>query len=61
MSSDLLMSLRHGLEPAERGLVKEGDVPVWSFPADYLDRLRRAVVQADAPRQSRSDERPGSQ
>ncbi len=43
VSSDLLMLLMHDLKPQERGLVRgEGDV-LWSFPPDYIEKLRVAV------------------
>jgi hypothetical protein len=45
VSSDLLMSLRYGLAPDERGLVEGAVAPVWSFPEDYVEKLRRAVTQ----------------
>jgi esterase/lipase superfamily enzyme len=40
VSSDILISLLYGLEPRERGLVRLPDVPVWSFPEDYISRLQ---------------------
>ena len=43
-SSDVLMTLRHDLEPAERGLVRSDDVPIWTFPPDYIERLWAALV-----------------
>ena len=46
-SSDLLMTLRYGLGPAERGLVPSDDGILWTFPPDYVDRLRAAIVEAD--------------
>lgn len=47
-SSDLLMTLKYGLTPAERGLVlKDGEV-VWSFPIDYIARLRSAVLDVNS-------------
>ena len=46
VSSDLLMSLTFGLPPAERGLVqKVPGIPVWTFPPDYVDRLREALLK----------------
>ena len=38
-SSDVLMTLYWGLLPNERGLVKEPDIPVFSFPPDYVQRM----------------------
>jgi esterase/lipase superfamily enzyme len=40
VSSDILVSLHFGLPPAQRGLDKFPDMPVWHFPDDYLHRLR---------------------
>jgi len=46
VSSDLLMSFAYRLGPAERGLVRgEGELPVWRFPDDYTDRLRKALLR----------------
>jgi esterase/lipase superfamily enzyme len=44
VSSDLLMTLRFGLRPAERGLVLDESSLVWRFPADYVERLSAAVT-----------------
>lgn len=51
VSSDLLMTLMFGRGPADRGLVREGESPVWRFPPDYLDRLREDVenIRSAAP------------
>lgn len=46
-SSDLLMALRYGLSPAERGLIHIEDSPIWTFPADYITRLRTAIIKAN--------------
>jgi len=46
-SSDILATLAYGLSPPERGLVRGGDSPIWSFPADYIERLRAAIIKAD--------------
>jgi esterase/lipase superfamily enzyme len=50
VSSDILMTLRYGLAPAERGLERRGDSPVWLFPNDYLSRFEKALAQANAAR-----------
>jgi esterase/lipase superfamily enzyme len=42
-SSDILMTLMHDLKPDERGLVKSEDIPIWTFPPDYIQRLRAAL------------------
>jgi esterase/lipase superfamily enzyme len=46
-SSDVLMTLLYGLTPAERGLVKQDDMPVYSFPPDYIKRLWNAIEKVD--------------
>jgi len=46
-SSDLLMNLMYGLGPQERGLERTGEIPVWSFPPDYIDRLIQAIRTAN--------------
>jgi esterase/lipase superfamily enzyme len=48
VSGDLLMLLRHGLAPADRGLVMHAEEPIWLFPEDYFDRLRVALAAAGA-------------
>jgi esterase/lipase superfamily enzyme len=40
VSSDLVLMLRHHLDPAARGLVTDGDSPIWGFPKDYPERSR---------------------
>ena len=41
VSSDILVTLKYGLTPAERGLIHEDpNVPIWSYPPDFVDRLR---------------------
>jgi hypothetical protein len=47
VSSDILMTLLYDLDPSERGLVLEPNSPVWTFPDDYIDRLRRSLVNAN--------------
>ena len=44
-SSDILAALRYGLGPAERGLVREAGSPIWTFPPDYVARVRKAVAE----------------
>ncbi|MEE9158209.1 MAG: alpha/beta hydrolase [Gammaproteobacteria bacterium] len=46
-SSDILMTLAYDLPPAERGLVRETAAPVWTFPPDYIERLRAALMKAN--------------
>lgn len=46
VSSDLLTLLAYDLEPDRRGLVKESEaLPVWTFPPNYIERLRRALKE----------------
>ena len=48
VSSDVLMSLAYDLPPDERGLVRvEEDSPIWSFPPDFIERLRVALIKAN--------------
>lgn len=42
-SSDILMTLMYDLSPAERGLQLSNDSGIWTFPTDYIDRLRMTV------------------
>ena len=44
VSSDILVALMYDLEPDERGLARSTDRPIWTFPDDYIQRLR-AVLQ----------------
>jgi esterase/lipase superfamily enzyme len=46
-SSDLLMTLMYNLSPRERGLVRPDGELAWSFPPDYISRLRQAIFKAD--------------
>jgi esterase/lipase superfamily enzyme len=46
-SSDILITLAYGLSPAERGLVRGEELPIWAFPADYIERLRAAIIKAN--------------
>ncbi len=43
VSSDMLVSLFYDLPPKQRGLVRYPDMPVWTFPDDYNDRLQALV------------------
>ena len=44
-SSDILATLAFNLKPQERGLEQTGGRPIWTFPTDYIDRLRAALVK----------------
>ena len=46
-SSDVLMTLYYGLTPAQRGLVEQEDLPIYTFPSDYISRLWSAIEKAD--------------
>jgi esterase/lipase superfamily enzyme len=62
VSSDILMTLRYGLAPAERGLEQRGDSPVWRFPSDYLPRFEKALAQAKAARHATGEQEiPGAE
>jgi hypothetical protein len=30
---------------AERGLEKEANLPVWTFPPDFIERLRQVLAE----------------
>ena len=46
-SSDVLMSIAYGLSPLERGLVEQDDLPVYTFPPDYISRLWDSIDDVD--------------
>ena len=46
-SSDILMALMYDLEPEERGLVTTPERPIWTFPDDYIKRLKTALKNAN--------------
>ena len=47
-SSDILATLTFDLKPEERGLEQAGGQPIWTFSADYIDKLRAALVKAQS-------------
>ena len=47
VSSDVLMTMYYGLTPEERGLVKQEDLPVFTFPPNYISRLWEAIEEVD--------------
>jgi esterase/lipase superfamily enzyme len=47
VSSDVLATLLYGLAPSERGLIRPEDKVIWSFPPDYISRLRSALLEVD--------------
>ena len=46
-SSDVLMTLYYGLSPSQRGLIEQDDMPVYTFPPDYISRLWQAIESTD--------------
>jgi esterase/lipase superfamily enzyme len=47
VSSDILMTLYYGLLPEQRGLVKQDDLHVYTFPPDFINRLWSAIEKVD--------------
>jgi esterase/lipase superfamily enzyme len=47
VSSDVLMTLRYGLDPSARGLEQPEGSPVWRFPQDYVERSAAALARAN--------------
>lgn len=47
-SSDILMTLMFDLNPDERGLVRDAEMPIWNFPEDYIQRLRQALSEINS-------------
>lgn len=47
VSSDLLMTLYYGLKPEQRGLVSQEDMPVYTFPDNYISELWSAIQEVD--------------
>ena len=43
VSSDILITLKHGLLPQERGLNRTRELPVWSFPDNYIPQLKSII------------------
>jgi esterase/lipase superfamily enzyme len=39
VSSDIVLTLRFGLAPPQRALIREAGEPVWRFPDDYPERI----------------------
>ena len=52
VSSDLLVTLMHDLDPDERGLVRSPGDPEWRFPDDYVSRLKTALLRRHEKRES---------
>ena len=49
VSSDVLISLYYQLQPTQRGLTLLPDLPVWSFPPDYNQRLQAKMTEIYGP------------
>jgi esterase/lipase superfamily enzyme len=47
VSSDILMTLRYGLGPGDRGLMRNEGSSVWRFPDDYLQRFEAALERVN--------------
>lgn len=47
VSSDVIMTLMYHLTPGERGLVFEADSAAWTFPEDYIEKVRTAISEAN--------------
>ena len=45
VSSDLVALLSYDIGAAQRGLEKEPNLLVWTFPSDFIDRLRKVLVE----------------
>ena len=45
VSSDLLTLLAYDIGAAERGLEKEANMPAWTFPPDFIERLRKTLLE----------------
>jgi esterase/lipase superfamily enzyme len=43
VSSDILLTLRYGMEALERGLLKPKEVAVWSFHSKYPSTIRQLI------------------
>lgn len=46
-SSDVLMTMYYGLTPEQRGLVEQEDLPIFTFPSDYISRLWDSIEDVD--------------
>jgi esterase/lipase superfamily enzyme len=44
ITSDILMTLKFGLKPGERGLMRDEGEAFWKFPKDYVERLKESVA-----------------
>jgi hypothetical protein len=46
-SSDVLMTMSYGLTPEQRGLMEQEDMPIFTFPPDYISRLWNTIETVD--------------
>jgi len=63
VSSDLLALLAYDLGAAERGLEKEANLLVWTFPPDFIERLRKVLAEINpdwAGAKGKTDDRPAT-
>jgi hypothetical protein len=63
VSSDLLTLLAYDMGAAERGLEKEANLLVWTFPPDFIERLRKALATTSpdwAGAESKADNQPAA-
>jgi hypothetical protein len=63
VSSDLLALLAYDLGAAERGLEKEANLLVWTFPPDFIERLRKVLAEINpdwAGAKGKTDDRPAA-
>lgn len=61
MSRDVLMTLRYGLKPRERGLEQRGESPIWRFPQDYPERSEAALARVNPALFGTPPAAPGSE
>jgi hypothetical protein len=48
VSGDILATLKPGLTPAERGLIREDpNLPIWSYPPDFVGHLRAQLAREE--------------
>ena len=47
-SSDILATLTFDLKPEQRGLEPAEGRPIWTFPPDYIEKLRAALIRVQS-------------
>jgi len=63
VSSDLIALLAYDIGAAERGLEKEANLLVWTFPPDFIERLRKVLAEINpdwAGARGKTDDRPAA-